>query len=142
MSAPTAGGLRRLKRLARYLRGGPRMRLWRKRQEEQSVATADADFGGCDDTRRGTCGCVLKIGQDCVKSRGATQAVVALSTGEAELYGAEKGAGVLMGAVSMAHDLGLDARGVLHTDSYAAKGIASRRGLGKVKHVEARNLWI
>ena len=47
---------------------------------------------------------------------------MALSAGEAELYGAIKGAGVLMGAVSMARNLGLDVRGVLHTASSAAKG--------------------
>ena len=47
-----------------------------------------------------------------------------------------------MGAVSLARDLGLNMRGVLHTDSSAAKGIAPRRGLGKVKHVGVRNLWI
>ena len=67
---------------------------------------------------------------------------MALSTGEAELYGVVKGAGALMGAVSLARDLGLDVRGVLHTDSSAAKGIVSRRGLGKVKHVDVRKLWI
>ena len=67
---------------------------------------------------------------------------MALSTGEAELYGAVKGAGVLMGAVSLVRDLGLNMRGVLHTDSSSAKGIAPRRGLGKVKHVDVRNLRI
>ena len=92
MSAPTERGLRRLRRLARYLRGAPRMRLWRKRQKGQSVVTAvaDADYGVCDGTRRSTSGGALKIGQHCVKSRSVTQAVVALFTGEAELYGVEK----------------------------------------------------
>ena len=42
----------------------------------------------------------------------------------------------------MARDLGLDVRAARHTDSSAAKGTASRRGLGEVKHVGARNLWI
>ena len=28
------------------------------------------------------------------------------------------------------------------TDSSAAKGIASRRGLGKVRHVEVNQLWV
>ena len=49
---------------------------------------------------------------------------------------------MLIGSVSHARDLGLDARGVLHTDSSVATGIASRRVLGKVKHVDVRNLWI
>ena len=131
MSAPTVGGLRRLKRLARYVRGVPRMRLCYKRQKEQSVVTAvaDADDGGCGEARGSASGGVLRIGHHRVKSRSATQAVVALSTGEAELYGVVKGAGALMGAVSLARDLGLNMRGVLRTDSSAAKGIAPRRGL-------------
>ena len=144
MSTPTAGGLRRLKRVARYLRGARRPRLRPKCQKEQSVVTAvaDADNGGREETRRSTNGGVLKFGQRFVKSRGVTRAVVALPAGEAELYGEAKGAGVLMGALSLARGRGLDARGVFHTDSSAAKGIVSRRGLGKAKHVGARNLWI
>ena len=104
MSTPTAGGLSKPKRLARYLRGAPRMRPWNKRQEEQSVATAVADAadGGRDETRSSASGGVLKIGQHCVKSRSVAQAVVALSTGDAELHSVVKGAGALTGAVSLA----------------------------------------
>ena len=54
ISAPTVGTLRKLRRLARYLRGAPRMRLWRKRQTEQGVVTAVAvaNYAGRDGTRR------------------------------------------------------------------------------------------
>ena len=31
---------------------------------------------------------------------------------------------------------------VLYTDSSAAKGISSRRGLGKVRHIELNKLWL
>ena len=122
--------------------GAPRTRLWYKRQKKQSAATAvvDADYGGCDETRRSASGGVLKIGHHCAKSRSVKQAVVALSSGEADLRGVVKGAGALTGAVSLARDLSLNARGGLHADSFAAKGIVSRLGLGKVKHVDVRNL--
>ena len=30
----------------------------------------------------------------------------------------------------------------MHTDPSAAKGIATRRGVGKVKHLETRTLWV
>ena len=87
MSTPTAGGLRKLERLARYLRGVPRARLWYRRQKKQSVVTTavDPDNGGCDETRRSTNGGVLMFGQHCLKSRSVTQAVAALRTGAAEL---------------------------------------------------------
>ena len=43
---------------------------------------------------------------------------------------------------SILNDMGLDRKLRVLTDSSAAKGIASRRGLGKVRHVEVNQLWI
>ena len=37
--------------------------------------------------------------------------------------------------------MGLDLSIILSTDSSAAKGIATWKGLGKVKHLETRTLW-
>ena len=42
----------------------------------------------------------------------------------------------------MAKDLGLNLKGRVHTDSSAAKGIASRRGLGKTRHIDTQFLWV
>ena len=55
----------------------------------------------------------------------STQAIIALSSGEAGFYGIVKGASVLLGACSLARDLGIELRGRVYTDSSAAKGIAS-----------------
>ena len=30
----------------------------------------------------------------------------------------------------------------VHTDSSAAKAVASRRGLGKLRHIELKYLWV
>ena len=68
--------------------------------------------------------------------------VIALSSGEAEYYGMVKGASNALGLQSMLHDIGVSAGVVLSTDSSAAKGIASRRGLGKVRHIELSQLWL
>ena len=84
----------------------------------------------------------MKLGHHCVRSWNAKQQVVALPTGEAELYGVVKGAGLLIGAISMMRDLVLSVEGVLRADSSAGKGIASRRGLGEVKHLDVRNMRI
>jgi len=69
-----------------------------------------------------------------------TQSVVALSSGEAEYYGLCKGASTAMGMRSVSADLGIDLSIRVKTDSTAAKGIASRMGLGKVRHVEVAQL--
>ena len=47
-----------------------------------------------------------------------------------------------MGIRSVLADLGCKVRLVVCTDSSAAKGMASRRGLGKVRHVEVNQLWV
>ena len=43
---------------------------------------------------------------------------------------------------AMLSDMGIDKKLHVLTDSSAAKGIASRRGLGKVRHIEVNQLWI
>ena len=70
------------------------------------------------------------------------QAVVALSSGEAEYYALVKGASEGMGLQGIAMDMGLKVCVHLSTDASAAIGIGSRRGLGKVKNIELNQLWI
>ena len=53
-----------------------------------------------------------------------------------------KGASVGMGLKSMYSDLGISVKIDVLTDSSAAKGTASRKGLGKVRHIETNQLWI
>ena len=47
-----------------------------------------------------------------------------------------------LGVKGIAKDMGLDLSITLYTDSSAAKGIATRKGLGKVKHLDTRTLWV
>ena len=42
----------------------------------------------------------------------------------------------------MLEDLGIQTVIHMYTDSSAAKGIASRKGLGKVRHIEVNQLWL
>ena len=77
-----------------------------------------------------------------IKTWSATQQVIASSSGEAEYYGMVKGAGNALGLAGVFRDLGIKHEIVLYTDSSAAKGISSRRGLGKVRHIELNQLWL
>ena len=133
MSSDTEADAQKLKRLGRYLLGRPRMVLNFDYQHNISFldSRVDTDHAGCIKTTRSTnCG-ALMFGNHCLKSWSMTQSIIALSSGETEYYGLVEGGSVLPGAISMAKDLGLNLRGRFHTDSSAAKGIASRRGLGK-----------
>ena len=82
------------------------------------------------------------IGGHCIKAWSVNQQVIALSSGEAEYYGMVKGASNALGIVGMLRDLGVESGIDLYTDASAAKGIASRRGLGKVRYIELCELWL
>ena len=47
-----------------------------------------------------------------------------------------------LGLVGVLEDLGVKLKLELKTDASAAKGIAQRLGLGKVRHLEVSQLWL
>ena len=53
-----------------------------------------------------------------------------------------RGAAECMGTQSLLGDLEVEAKIKILEDSSAAKGIAERTGLGKVRHIEVNQLWI
>ena len=77
-----------------------------------------------------------------IKHWSRTQPNIALSSGEAELYSAVKGASAGLGVVSLLGDMGEERRPVrLHIDASATKGALTRRGTGRMKHIETQYLW-
>ena len=77
-----------------------------------------------------------------LKSWSNTQGIIALSSGEAEYYGMVKGGSMGLGLKALMGDLGLGTKIRIRTDASAAKGIATRKGLGKVRHIEVNQLWL
>ena len=72
----------------------------------------------------------------------STQSVVALSSAEAELNALIKIASEALGLRNTLLDMEVPMEIEIKTDSSAAKGIVHREGCGKVKHLEARQLWL
>ena len=68
----------------------------------------------------------------------------ALSSGEAELYALLRGVVEALGAMATAEELGFDFKAAprVGSDSSAARSVASRHGLGQLKHVELKYLWV
>ena len=60
------------------------------------------------------------LGTHCLKTWSSTQATVALSIAEAELYAFTKRASQALGLMTLSEDLGHKAEAVLHTDALAA----------------------
>jgi hypothetical protein len=146
MSAPNSGHWNMLKRIGRYLVGRPRVTIDFVRQHRAPLEVwTDTDYAGCHITRKSTSGGVLRIGKHLIKSWSTTQASIALSSGEAEYYGMVKGAAQALGARGMCADLGINlyAKVInLYTDASAAKGIANRKGVGKIRQLDVSQLWL
>ena len=83
------------------------------------------------------------LGSHVVKHWSTTQHTFALSSGESEYYALVKSASQAIGLQSMQSDVNVDSLGIeIKTDASAAIGITSRRGLGRVRHIEVAQLWI
>ena len=115
-------------------------------KEEHFDMISGIDLNGEAACRRSTSGGVILLGDHLIKSWSSTQKITALSSGEAEYYAIVKGAAQGIGIRSMLLDFQIKAASTRYIevkeDSSAAKGIASRRGLGKLKHVDIKELWI
>ena len=112
-------------------------------QEAAGIDTySDTDWSGCVKTRKSTNGGCLLLGSHFIKSWSSTQGPISLSSGEAEFYGVVKAAGVALGYQALMRDLGVEMALRVWTDSSATMGICSRQGLGKLRHVDTRSLWV
>ena len=81
-------------------------------------------------------------GDHCLKAWSKTQAIVAKSSGEAELYAVVRGATEALGMATLAGDLGRKVEIQLHIDALAAKGMIERKGLSRVRHLDVNVLWL
>eukprot|EP00971_Amphidinium_carterae_P343593 6483429-Amphidinium_carterae.1 len=144
MSVPTHGGWARLKRVARFLvrRGRCVQHFEMQRQAVHLDVFTDSDYAGDMVERRSTSACYVMAGKHMIRSSTSTQSVIALSSGEAEFAALVKGATIAIGVRSFAQDLGRGFRIKMHTDSSAARGVALRKGIGRLRHLHTPLLWL
>ena len=72
-----------------------------------------------------------------IKSWSTARSAIALSSVKAEYSGIVKGASVGLGFQSALKDFEMDCGIVIKSDATAAIAVASRRGVGKVRRIEA-----
>ena len=77
-----------------------------------------------------------------MKNWSKTQAIVALSSGEAELGALVKGSTEALGMQSVLTDFGEQVGLAVRSDATAAIGMVNREGLGKVRHLAVADLWV
>ena len=133
-----------MKKLARYLLMVPRFVVQFKYPENPNnlAVWTDTDHAGCLSTRKSTSGGVVLFGFHSLKHWSVNQQRIALSSGEAEYYGLVRGVSQALGIKGMYQDMGVQMSINAYVDASAAVGIACRRGLGKVRHIELDQLWL
>ena len=154
LQQPTANDDKKLKHLIRYLKGTaawkhslrPTIRLNNHdKMPLDSEVYTDANWASCETTRKSTTGFSIHFLGANIHFGSRTQATVALSSAESELY-----------AIGTAATEALHIRNFLseafttrkiniriHTDSSSAKSIAIRQGSSKkAKHIELKYLFI
>ncbi len=144
MSKPTICAMEALKHSARFLLGAPRV-VWRFPRQPMCTCVkglCDSNWAGCPITRKSTSCAHLMIGKHPLTAATSTQTILSMSSGESEFYGAVRAACRLLGLQSLMKDIGWIVDAKLCTDSSAAKGMASRRGAGTVRHIHCPALWL
>ena len=145
IARPETASFARIKKLARFLLGVEAARCEHPWQEEQEAAKikvfTDSDWAGCLRTRRSTTGGLVMLGWHPLRTWSSTQSTVATSSAEAELCSAADGASRGLGLQSMLWKIGFQASLAVSTDSSSAKSFAPTRGLGRMRHLEVKDLW-
>ena len=150
MATPTQKSWEELKRIVRYIRSTQTARqlLTIKStvmKPEWLEVYCDANWASGANSQGGkstSCG-FMSVGGFPLVFFSRTQSVISLSSCEAELFALTAALQEARGVHTLLGELGLVLRTRAHTDSSAAIGAASRRGLGsKLRHVSLRELWV
>ncbi|CAE8609731.1 unnamed protein product [Polarella glacialis] len=142
---PTTVEWGRLKRCLRYVRGttNAEQHLTYNPQESETLLQVMVDANWArDGGRKSTSGGVLLLQGFPLEHWSKTQANIALSSGEAELYAMNSGAVELRRLSNVCAELGQTLVGMLLCDSSAALAVPYRRGTGRMRHLEAKDLWL
>ena len=85
---------------------------------------------------------VIMLGEHLIFFSCRLQKTVALSSGEVELNALVSGLTEALGVSSLCKDWRMASLVECRCDSSAARGIAHRSGVGRMKHLQVRQLWV
>ena len=152
LQQPTTADQQKLKHLLRYIKGTkdykqiirPTVKIPAKAIPDINVYV-DSDWAGCPTTRRSTTGFLITLLGTTINYGSRTQATIALSSAEAELYAINTGATEALRIRSLLIEL-LSINKInikIHTDSSSGKSMATRIGSSRnAKHIELKHLFI
>lgn len=155
MSRPTKMAMGHLRKMLGYLKGtsnyamklnipipGKGSRLWSSKAMVLETYS-DSDWSGNKVHRRSTSAGVHMLNGCTIYASSRTQKVVSLSSAEAELHSLVSSAadGIYMkGCLEFLLNATVDH--VAYVDNAAARQLANKRGVGKIRHLSGKLLWV
>jgi len=144
---PTLWDARRLKRVLRYLQGTMKKVLVLEAPQEplgdvHVAVVVDATWAGSAGYRSTSGGLVWLNDTWLLQSWSRTQATIALSTCEAELLAMSTAAQEGMLMQSLLTEFGEQVDLTILSDSSAARAVTQKRGVGRMRHLRIRELWL
>ena len=133
-----------LKRLCKYYSEAPVLSWsfpWREMPSEIRAVT-DANWAVEREGLRSTSCVWIYFNDHLLETHSSTQQIVALSTAWSEYISITKGAARALEVRSAMVEFGLTFNVVCETDASAGRAMATRRGVGSVRHLDARLLWL
>ena len=144
MSDPTHAAKCMLKRLCKYHSEAPVLSWSFPYQEMPSEirAVTDANRAGeLEGLRSTSCGWIY-FGDHLLETYPSTQQIVVLSAAECEYISIMKGAAHALEVRSAMVEHGMTFNVVCETDASAGRAMTTRRGVGHVRHLDARLMWL
>ena len=144
LASPGDAGIRRLRRLGRYLLGTQKLGIMTRNSDDPEYPDAftDADWSGDSIDRKSTSGGTLKLGSATLREFTKGQSCQTSSGGESEHYAAVTTTAEALHLQRLPEFLRMPVKLRLRIDSTAARGITQRQGCGPLQHIEARPLWL
>nr|XP_043615942.1 uncharacterized mitochondrial protein AtMg00810-like [Erigeron canadensis] len=142
---PRASHLSAVKRIFRYLKGRPKLGIWYPSEGDLDfVAYSDADYGGCNLTRKSTSGGYQFLGGRIVSWQCKKQTSVANSTCEAEYVAAGNCCSQVLWIQQQLRDYGLNFTNTpIMVDNESTISITNNPVKhSKTKHIEIRHHFI
>ena len=100
------------------------------------------DWAADELTRKSVSCTVERYGSHMLDCRVAQQSMVAPSSGEAEFYGIARAVATSKQTSHILEQIGMQSEVTIASDSSEARGVCTRTGSRKVRHLSIKELWI
>lgn len=145
LEKPTVQDVTRAKRVLRYVKGTVNYGItYRRNRDLVLQCFSDADYGGCEVTKRSTSGVLIKYAGGAISWLSNRQGSVALSTTEAEIIAASEACKEIVWVNGVYHSLtGKLNVPTLNIDNAAAVKLAENPEMHRrTKHIERRHFYV